>query len=1792
VLVRGTQLRRYALAYEDPRQTLGVSRLASVSLFGVADEGPFPAVSSFAYTPALGASCGGAPCASPTFREVEGRLPFSFAGGAAEFVDLNGDALPDVLDTRGDLHRIHELSQFADGRVRLAPARTSRLGSSPLSSRDVQVADFDGNGLADLVDTPSNVVFFNDGRGDWARTGSARAFGFPSFSQDKNLSFLDFDNDKKIDLIHSDTASTYFYATRDGSRLELVDGPTTIGAAFHDGLVFADVNGDGMLDAAVVTRDVVRFRTNLGLGRFAAWSDMAHPTVLPPESRLVDLDGDGRSDLVHVEADRVVYSLLRADGEYAPAVAIASSPELPFPTRTSSTTIRHVDMNGNGSTDIVWIRDDGTLAYLDLLPTRAHLLRTIRNGIGGVVDVTYGTAALHMARDGGATSWKTRLPHAVTTVDRVDERDGFSGRRKTTTYRYRDGYFDPREKRFNGFATAIAERVGGHGVEGALTRSTYDVGIEDADRRGLLLSVEQESGGALVLRTANVYRDCPVDGAFAGEGSTRVRFFCLASRETTHAEKRPASEWVRTEERYRYDGYGNRTRRERLGDVARDGDEVIEETAFLTTPFDARAGGGLWRTGLPLRSRVFDASGAKLAETIVYYDGEPFVGAPEGVATAGLPTRVRTLVDPRTGRYADVARFARDAHGAVIEERDADGAVTSLRYDEGSLLLREEVRAIDSGASLAMVWAYDPVLETVVSATGWQRRPNPDARVRVSRWSYDAFGRPVAHAEPGGSLDDPNTTYRYELGPRGVRTVTRTRIDAERRAFAETVACADSAGRLVQTLSALGDGQHLADGFVERNALGLPERVHEPYTASTAACEASPPQRGYVARRDYDGLGREVRLVSGDAHDRGGVPSVRTTVHGPLWTATYDEEEGALGLHAGAKTVVVYDGLGRLVQRTRGYPEAFGARVDDDAARETVRDEHRFVYDALGRLVVAVAPGGAITRHGYDGLGRLVSTENGDSGVSLFRYSDAGDLLSSTDARGATVERAYDGAHRLLAVWDAQDPLGSRVTYAYDAVSCGDQCTANDGTLARVRAPARAGFVEDLFGDDVRGRRVRRTRILEGKAYTVEAELDDVGAVVAVRYPEGHAVRYERDGLGRVVSIPGVVERVAYDERGARVRVRFANGVETRRHIDALGRIAELQTVDGAGKKVLAYRIERDRVGRVLAVHDARDVAEDDRARAHAVRFGPAEATYAHDALGRLVSARFAPDAPEEERVVYGYDRFGNLDTKQSTLTRASAEHAPARVFGDAAAPHRLTSASDVRFEYDPAGHLVARGGDTLVWDAFGRLAEVRTAAAAITRSTYLAGTTRVRKDEVIGETDAKGFARRALPNGVTKTTLYVDDDFEMRDGVATLYVRLGGERVARLEFSATRPPAVDDVAPLAPEGADVSQPDGVIDAGDAYVLSLRVRDGHGAASEADVDRLLAESAKRCVLRGASRVSYVHTDHLGSTTAVTNDEGAVEWHGESYPFGLPRSTSHAYEESYTFTGQERDGSGLFFFGARHYDPWAATWVSVDPKWSAPGVEGFLALAPYAYASQSPTWRVDPDGYWDLPKIDQELSLFGTRLGLTLHFDPQSLRFSGSINVFGVVTASSAYDGNELRSTARFELDALERSSKGKRVWGTDDANAGVGASAGPFLEAGYTWNRGGFESHRVKLGLQAGASIKVAASEGPLSLSGKVEAGGSMSGEFELREYRDRRVLRVTPEAEVHATGGYAAQFGGTKLRGKVFELQKKAGESDDICLSDRCGFRPDELQSFPIEELREVPQSVPLAPPNASYPR
>ena len=104
---------------------------------------------------------------------------------------------------------------------------------------------------------------------------------------------------------------------------------------------------------------------------------------------------------------------------------------------------------------------------------------------------------------------------------------------------------------------------------------------------------------------------------------------------------------------------------------------------------------------------------------------------------------------------------------------------------------------------------------------------------------------------------------------------------------------------------------------------------------------------------------------------------------------------------------------------------------------------------------------------------------------------------------------------------------------------------------------------------------------------------------------------------------------------------------------------------------------------------------------------------------------------------------------------------------------------------------------------------------------------------------------------------------------------------------------------------------------------------------------------------------FFHTDHLGSTSYLTDTAGNVSQFVCYTPYGEAIVDEHltSYENPFKFSGKELDDiTGLYDHGARSRNPISTLWYGVDQLW-----EKHPEYSPFIYCAGNPVKLIDPDG---------------------------------------------------------------------------------------------------------------------------------------------------------------------------------------------------------------------------------------
>ena len=153
---------------------------------------------------------------------------------------------------------------------------------------------------------------------------------------------------------------------------------------------------------------------------------------------------------------------------------------------------------------------------------------------------------------------------------------------------------------------------------------------------------------------------------------------------------------------------------------------------------------------------------------------------------------------------------------------------------------------------------------------------------------------------------------------------------------------------------------------------------------------------------------------------------------------------------------------------------------------------------------------------------------------------------------------------------------------------------------------------------------------------------------------------------------------------------------------------------------------------------------------------------------------------------------------------------------------------------------------------------------------------------------------------------------------------------------------------------------------------------------------------------------FYHSDHLGSTSYITDDKGNITQYTAYLPYGELLVDEHSSSENlpYKFNGKELDeATGLYYYGARYLQPVASVWYGVDPL-----MEDYPQNSPYTYCMDNPVKLIDFKG--EEPVYNQK----GKFLGNT------SEGFTGDILIYSGIEKINFGKFSRKELEAKFPVD--------------------------------------------------------------------------------------------------------------------------------------------------------------------------
>ncbi|WP_449421265.1 RHS repeat-associated core domain-containing protein [Prevotella vespertina] len=497
-----------------------------------------------------------------------------------------------------------------------------------------------------------------------------------------------------------------------------------------------------------------------------------------------------------------------------------------------------------------------------------------------------------------------------------------------------------------------------------------------------------------------------------------------------------------------------------------------------------------------------------------------------------------------------------------------------------------------------------------------------------------------------------------------------------------------------------------------------------------------------------------------------------------------------------------------------------------------------------------------------------------------------------------------------------------------------------------------------------------------------------------------------------------IVDRIGYDKEGHTVYTKLGNGTETTYTYDKQRERLQVMNLTADGQTVMENRYRYDAVDNILGITNAANPTSLTKLN-RAKLGGRSSHTYEYDELNRLIHASGKAKSASYDMVM-SFGRMSEPLTKvqkvDSTTTAKSYNFA--YKYEDSNHPTAPTQIGHDHYTYDANGNPTLVTNDStnttreMYWDEDNRLM-VLSDNGKTSRYTYNAAGERIMKSYGTME----GVYINGAPQGITfhetdNFTLYPASILSVNKNRFTKHYFLGDKRVAsRIGTGLFNNVYGRNGSYVTAGQQDYAERMNQIQRQkEAYYKQQGIAPGvptmKGAYGDPEntgvgYNAVLTELGNHDVPQGwiqtphpnttpntnpgppvswndpsnpddpqagygyvpndttREETFFYHSDHLGSTSYITDDKANITQYDAYLPYGelLVDEHSSSKDMPYKFNGKELDEeTGLYYYGARYMDPKISMWLGVDPL-----REKYPSVTGYCYTMDNPIGLMDPTG---------------------------------------------------------------------------------------------------------------------------------------------------------------------------------------------------------------------------------------
>ena len=494
-----------------------------------------------------------------------------------------------------------------------------------------------------------------------------------------------------------------------------------------------------------------------------------------------------------------------------------------------------------------------------------------------------------------------------------------------------------------------------------------------------------------------------------------------------------------------------------------------------------------------------------------------------------------------------------------------------------------------------------------------------------------------------------------------------------------------------------------------------------------------------------------------------------------------------------------------------------------------------------------------------------------------------------------------------------------------------------------------------------------------------------------------------------------IVDRIGYDKEGHTVYTKLGNGTETTYTYDKQRERLQVMNLTADGQTVMENRYQYDAVDNILGITNAANPTSLTKLN-KAKLGGKSSHTYEYDELNRLVRASGKAKSASYDMVM-SFGRMSEPLTKvqkvDSTTTAKSYNFA--YKYEDSNHPTAPTQIGHDHYTYDANGNPTLVTNDStnttreMYWDEDNRLM-VLSDNGKTSRYTYNAAGERIMKSYGTME----GVYINGAPQGITfhetdNFTLYPASILSVNKNRFTKHYFIGDKRVASRIGTGLFNNVYGRNGSYVTAGQQdyAERMNQIQKQKEAYYKQQGIAPGvptmKGAYGDPEntgvgYNAVLSELGNHDVPQGwiqtprpnttpntnpgppvswndpsnpddpqvgygyipndttKEETFFYHSDHLGSTSYITDDKANITQYDAYLPYGELLVDEHSSSEDlpYKFNGKQFDEeTGLYYYGARYMNPVTSLWYGVDSL-----AEKYMTIGAYVYCVSNPIRFLD------------------------------------------------------------------------------------------------------------------------------------------------------------------------------------------------------------------------------------------